>query len=277
MTEREKNGLRGPVKTCASSTTRWSYRPDGSLAEVQHRNPDGSEWTTMNVCDECVVESWGRDERGRQTRTQHLEAPPAGAVGYNVEGGAYPAEGATTITTVYGDREQPLEILFHDADRRLVNRVEFVYDEAGRLIEETWNQPFPAAMLEKMGPEQTHALRALFENLWRRRHRYDAQDRRVETTMEFGSLVGQRTTVTYNEQGDPAEKVQIEHIRELSMDGEGRLIEPEQPPEERRSEVRFEYQYDEHGNWTERVVSSRQKPDEAFTVTNTQRRTIVYH
>jgi YD repeat-containing protein len=310
MTEREKNGLRGPVKTCASSTTRWSYRPDGSLAEVQHRNPDGSEWTTMYVCDEAgrlsevrsergvlayhytprgefdritsgerIVESWGRDERGRKTRTQHLEAPPAGAAAYQVEGSdaAFPAEGATTITTIYGDREQPLEILFHDADGRLVNRVEFVYDDAGRLIEEAWNQPFPAAMLEQVGPEQTQALRALFEGLWRRRHRYDAQGRRVETTTEFGPLGGQRTTVAYNEHGDQAEAVHFERTRELSMDGEGRLIEPDQPPEERRSEVRFEYQYDQHGNWTERVVSSRQKPDEPLLVSNSERRTIVYH
>jgi YD repeat-containing protein len=267
MTDREKNGLKGPVKTCADAISRWSYHPDGSLAEVQHRNPDGSKWTTEYVYDEAgrlsearsqwgvltyhytpqgeldrvtsgerVVESWGRDERGRKTRTRHVDAPPGGA---------------TAITTVY--------------------------DGAGRLIEEAQHPPLPAGMLEKMGPEQIEAVQALFVGRWKRRHRYDVDGHRVETTTEFGPLGGERMTLAYNEHGDEVERIVVEFTRELSLDEKGRPIEPDQPPVERRFEVRLEYQYDEHGNWTEQVVSSRQKPDEAFTVTNTERRTVAYY
>jgi YD repeat-containing protein len=310
MTDREKNGLKGPVKTCAGAITRWSYRPDGSLAEVQHRNPDGSEWTTVYLYDEAgqlsearsewgvlayhytprgeldritsgerVVESRGRDERGRKTRTRHVDAPPKGAATYQVEGSdaAYPAQGATAITTVYDDREQPVEILFQDAEQRLVNRVELLYDDAGRLIEETQHPPLPAGILEKMGPEQIEAVQALFVGLWKRRHRYDAQGRRVETTTDFGPLGGERMTLAYNEHGDEVERIVVQFTRELSLDEKGRPIEPDQPPVERRVEVRLEYQYDERGNWIEQVVSSRQKPDEAFTVTDTERRTVAYY
>jgi YD repeat-containing protein len=310
MTDREKNGLKGPVKTCAGAITRWSYRPDGSLAEVQHRNPDGSEWTTVYLYDEAgrlsearsewgvltyhytprgeldritsgerVVESRGRDERGRRTRTRYVDAPPGGATAYQVEGtdSAYMAEGAAAITTNYDDRGQPVETLFHDAEQRLVNRVELVYDEAGRLIEEAQHPALPAGLLEKLGPEQIEAVQALFVGLWKRRHRYDVDSHRVETTTDFGPLGGERMTLAYNEHGDEVERILVEFTRELSLDEKGRPVEPEQPPAERRSEIRLEYQYDEHGNWTEQAVSSRQKPDEAFTVTNTERRTVAYY
>jgi hypothetical protein len=84
-------------------------------------------------------------------------------------------------------------------------------------------------------------------------------------------------TLEYNEHGDEVERMVVESTRELSLDEKGRPIEPDQPPAERRFEVRQEYQYDEHGNWTERVVSSRPNPDEAFAVTNTERRTLDYY
>jgi hypothetical protein len=161
------------------------------------------------------------------------------------------AEGATSITTVY--------------------------DEAGRLIEEAQHAALPAGMLEKMGPEQVEAVQALFVGRWKRLHRYDADGRRVETTTDFGLLGGERMTLEYNEHGDEVERMVVESTRELSLDEKGRPIEPDQPPAERRFEVRQEYQYDEHGNWTERVVSSRPNPDEAFAVTNTERRTLDYY
>lgn len=310
MTDREKKGLKGPVKSCADAVARWTYRPDGSLAEVQYRSPDGSTLTTVYLYDEAgrlsetrsewgvlehhytpqgelerttsgerLVESWGRDERGRRTRTRHVDVPAKGAMAYQVEGSdsACVGEEAAAIKTVYDEHEQPVETLFYDAEQRLVNRVELVYDEAGRLMEEAQHLRFPASLFEKMGPEQIEAVQALCVGLWKTRHRYDADGRRVETTTDFGPLGGERMTLAYNEHGDEVERIVVGATRELALDEKGRPVEPEQPPGERRFEVRQEYQYDEHGNWTEQVVSSRQKLDEAFTVTNTERRAIEYY
>ena len=65
MTERDRWGLRGPVRTCRLQRTWYSrrcvgdaceteersdittleFRVDGSLARRWHHNPDGSDWT----------------------------------------------------------------------------------------------------------------------------------------------------------------------------------------------------------------------------------------
>ena len=60
MTDRDKAGLRGPVKTVLNeqtlsgadgqqflmSTTKGRYAPDGRILEQRTKNPDGSEWVT---------------------------------------------------------------------------------------------------------------------------------------------------------------------------------------------------------------------------------------
>jgi len=42
------------------------------------------------------------------------------------------------------------------------------------------------------------------------------------------------------------------------------------------SEVRHEYQYDEHGNWTEQRTSYRSAPDAGWTPGSVVRRTLTY-
>ena len=64
VSDRDKAGLRGPVKTVvdeqtfsrpdgqpivAADTTK--YTPDGKILEVRHRNPDGSEWVRTYTYD----------------------------------------------------------------------------------------------------------------------------------------------------------------------------------------------------------------------------------
>jgi hypothetical protein len=41
--------------------------------------------------------------------------------------------------------------------------------------------------------------------------------------------------------------------------------------------VRFEYQYDAYGNWTERVVWARMEPDSDERRSNIERRAITYY
>ena len=59
MTDREKAGLRGPVKTCVEETTyppgkrltTTEYGLDGRLLTTHASNPDGSEWVTTQTYD----------------------------------------------------------------------------------------------------------------------------------------------------------------------------------------------------------------------------------
>jgi hypothetical protein len=45
----------------------------------------------------------------------------------------------------------------------------------------------------------------------------------------------------------------------------------------RTSQTRFEYHYDEHANWTERIVWSRHDSQADFRRSNLIRRTISYY
>jgi hypothetical protein len=59
MTDREKAGLRGPVKTCVEEIVNptgaislaFEYAADGRLLICRQTNPDGSEWLTTNTYD----------------------------------------------------------------------------------------------------------------------------------------------------------------------------------------------------------------------------------
>ena len=69
MTDREKAGLRGPVRICVEETdlspgkhvTATEFTPDGKLLSTRESNPDGSEWITAQ----------SYDAGGRLVKTTH--------------------------------------------------------------------------------------------------------------------------------------------------------------------------------------------------------------
>ncbi|HEV2198504.1 MAG TPA: hypothetical protein VGR73_01690 [Bryobacteraceae bacterium] len=82
--------------------------------------------------------------------------------------------------------------------------------------------------------------------------------------------------VAYNDYGDPIEEI-FEHVpRSVSIDDEGRLSDA--PPGESvsRSQGRFRYDYDAHGNWVMKTVESRAGPDKDFSLSSVEKRTIAY-
>ena len=99
MTDREKAGLRGPVKTCVEEGSyavgkyliTTEFTSDGKLLSTRHTNPDGSEWSTVQAYDPAgrlvkttVVQSGevsdetthSYDETGRRLHIAH--APKKG-------------------------------------------------------------------------------------------------------------------------------------------------------------------------------------------------------
>jgi hypothetical protein len=82
---------------------------------------------------------------------------------------------------------------------------------------------------------------------------YDADDRVIRTLTQMGDLNVDESK-TYNEQGDEDWTLMI------GSDGE-------------RSEFRYLYQYDSHGNWTEKTTINGHGPGDP----NTQRRTLAYY
>ena len=104
---------------------------------------------------------------------------------------------------------------------------------------------------------------------------YDSKGRVVERITQMGNLSEDRTTFRYNDRDDLIEEIDEHQSRGANLDDHGVM----QATDERShtSHTRFEYQYDEHGNWTERIVSSRQDSQTDFRRSNVIRRTITYY
>jgi YD repeat-containing protein len=113
MSDREKAGLRGPVKTCVEETTaqpngtKYSttteYSPDGRLLTTRITNTDGSEWVTTQTY----------DADGRLQKTS------SGKMGEPANESPYAYDGKGRLLTITGHPEKG-------------GRIDFQYDEQGR-------------------------------------------------------------------------------------------------------------------------------------------------
>lgn len=333
MIDRERWGLRGPVRSCRLERT-WSsdragdehhdaavleFRPDGALVSHWHQNHDGSSWKTTheyddlgrlarvrteNATGEHTVQIYEYDGQGRLFRI--VERTPAGErvaerydydvsgrkqKTYNVDNAlqqsgvhyalgtdgsdiSFSVPGAATIVTLHDDRDRPHEVAFHDGPGALLMRIEFVYDAAGHLMEERVMRTvdaLPPEMRAQMNPAELEAVRRIMgspSEPGRVVHRYDERGRRVETRSRLLGPVGDhRKTIVYNDYGDPVEEIIDDERREYDIGDSGELIERQDSMTRHRSEARFDYEYDDRGNWVKKAVEGG----------SIERRTLVYY
>jgi hypothetical protein len=90
----------------------------------------------------------------------------------------------------------------------------------------------------------------------------------------MGKLSEERVTVRYDDFDNPVEQVRLDVSRDMRI-SDGAVKSEEKPSHVQH--VRFEYQYDAHGNWTERIVWQRMEPDTDDRPSNVERRTITYY
>jgi succinate dehydrogenase/fumarate reductase flavoprotein subunit len=93
--------------------------------------------------------------------------------------------------------------------------------------------------------------------------------------MRMGALSEERTTSRYNDRDDPIDEISEHHSRSAGMDADGVVQATEEAP--RTHHTRFDYQYDDDGNWTERIVWGRVDESSDFQRSNVMRRTITYY
>lgn len=103
---------------------------------------------------------------------------------------------------------------------------------------------------------------------------YDEKGRRIETIRRMGKLSEARVTVRYDDFDNPVEEVRSEVNREMRID-DGVVKAEERPSHVQH--VRLAYQYDAHGNWTERIVWQRMAPSTEERPSNVERRAITYY
>jgi len=187
------------------------------------------------------------------------------------------------MTVTYDERDQPADVLFHDPDHNLLQRVVFTRDRDGRLVsEEIVRGELLQNALDSAPPEERARANALLatvfgpdQTLSRTTYAYDQRGRRVERRTRMGTLGENRTTFRYDDYDNPVEETTEDRSREVNIDENG--IEEVTAETVQRQHARFEYQYDAQGNWTERVVLSRAEPNPDFRRENVERRNIAYY
>jgi len=255
--------------------TSYAYDDQGRLTSITDSSaPDNP--TTFHY-----------DERGRKTKVQKSRAedyrPNVAFAGspMRVADNRPNLPGGGTATTTYDENDRPVEVLIRDAQGAEVSRTVSVYDEQGNVTEEKQVLDDPlnlipagarAKILADSGAssadlrEQLKKFMGGHEGATSEAYSYDAQDRVKETRRR---IFNQDETIetTYNEQGDVA----VEITRSLPGSNE-----PEQTLPAQNSEAHFTYQYDDHGNWTEKITSNSSSPGAPFETTGTIRRTLTY-
>jgi hypothetical protein len=228
-----------------------------------------------------VVDEFHYDEHGRKTRIRNVPQRPnewdlevwleLGRLDFeDAEAGGSLSRGGT-VTTRYNENDQPIESLVRNSGGELLTKINHNYTN-GRLISETlvivrlserhvivWRQMQEQFPENEQGRENMAKTRAFLDQLQgqgvERSYTYDADDRVIRRLTQVGNFKEDESK-TYNEQGDEATTVTIQS----GIDDE-------------REEFRYLYQYDSHGNWTERTKINTDQPGNP----NTQRRTLAYY
>jgi YD repeat-containing protein len=286
LSDRERMGLRGPVNTAAhfmgdetESMSEAEYAQDGRLLVWRGRISGGSRVERVYSYDEAgrliritsggadVSDQLYYDEQGRKTLVRTVPPrPDRQSVGTSVEIMFEATEegdcliGGGTVTTRYNEGDQPIESLVRDAHGELLTSIIHNYDAGGRLVHETLvresvefpDSMFPEQFRGQMPPEHRQIMRAQTKEMLgghegfrstERSYVYDDQGRVTMRRMKMGSF-REEVTMTYNEHGDEAGTV-------MTHSGS---IDPRMELEDQRFETRCRYQYDGHGNWTEKTV-----------------------
>jgi hypothetical protein len=277
------SGIEGQALT----ETTYSYDRQGRLERI---TTDGRSETPV---------FFRYDEGGRRTKIQTsrasdylpnvaTEGPPfrAADMAPNLP------EGGTT-TTIYDEHDRPTEVQVRDTNGELVNRALRTYDAQGHVSEEKQVYDnlvtmFPLTLippetrqklLDESGlseNELRQELRAQFTKLMKAQaapsesYRYDSEGRLIHTARRIFNYEDEIDT-TYNEHGDAESEI----TRSTRPEEENEATAPGPPSS--YSETRYSYQYDQHGNWTEKTVSYRSGSDATFQSSTVIKRSLTYY
>ena len=279
--------------------SRWVYDDAGRLMESSFQLGDGPIDRTVYSYDEVgrhvrtlqvshdstqtETEICTYDSGGNKTKVRFL-GHLGTRNGFGVEGSeqSYPAPEATTITTAYDEKHLPTRTVFEDTNRKPVTTVTLIRDATGRLVQEEMamdRESMLTNVLQEVPPEQREAAAAIFQEALGRfsstSYTYDGQGRRVERTIRMGTLGEYRSTYLYQDRDDPVEEITEDIHREANINENGGVEYT--PDRVNLQHNRFEYRYDERGNWTARAVWYRLEPNPDFQRSNVERRAITYH
>ena len=98
-------------------------------------------------------------------------------------------------------------------------------------------------------------------------NRYDTEGRVIHTDRRIFNEEHEIVT-TYNEHGDTESEITRSTRPESENESPGQASPP------LYLEARYSYQYDQHGNWTEKTASYRSSPDGEFQSSTVSKRSL---
>jgi hypothetical protein len=277
------SGVEGKVVT----TTSYIYDDQGRIQRIVPDTPG------ENPMSQPI--SFHYDQHGRKTSTVSSTAADYSA---NMASGLGPFEaldlppnlpGGGTATTIYDEHDRPTEVEVRDAKGELVMHATRTYDSEGKVTAEKQFHDNFAPMIAPEAHEKilqdsglsSEQLATLLQtelpklmgghtDSYTISYAYDVHGRVSHTSRRVFNQQDEIDT-TYSEHGDVDSEV-TRSTEIPSADGT--------PPDAGRSpysEVRYTYQYDEHGNWTEKTAAYRSSRDENFQSSSTIKRTLTYY
>jgi len=291
MTDREHLLLRGPVHTVET--------------EFAEFHPETSDWQPARSGPTLIFDRDGRqeghpgdegptattvDERG--LRTTIGRRPPFIPRQHGMEYGVH-IDGIARydVLTRYDAHEHPVEVLYRDEAEKVLYRILITYDDQHRIVREQilmsntlgdlWSASADSAgAVEPPSTEQREQFAAMvgavmpdgiFSTLG---YTYDDRGRVAQRVQRMGRVKEVRETYSYDDYGNVAEQQYESTDRDAAIDDEGALVMANESCNE--SWNRYEYRYDDRGNWIERVVLRRLAPEATFHRVGIERRTIAY-
>lgn len=223
------------------------------------------------------------DAEGRRTKiqTSSFTAEDNSMIGIEGTNTSIAAHNAKRIETSYDEREATIEVRIYNPDDALIARIEIARDARGNPLEETQylgdvvsfdrcsNGACPTQEQLPLTVEQRAELEAEVSQVFapgavmaQHKHSYDERGRLVESNLTMMEMQVSRQTFAYDEAGNKVEQA--------SYDEDGSF----------QSKALFTRKFDEHGNWTEEIVSTASKWDAEFGLSiplNVTRRAITYY
>jgi YD repeat-containing protein len=265
-------------------STIYNYDSQGRLTSITGQG----DWTT----------TFEYDDQGPKTRIvkstrEASTAENRSPFGVSIDTGddlfiAPPPGGS--VKTSYNERDQALESRVYASDGELMSRLTRAYDAKGRVAELSYVIENLGLMFSPETRERAAAEPGALEELSRPMvmvrisYSYDDQNRVAEKHDHTGFARETVTKITYNDHGDEIEEISTAtgHLNppESEAGGGGSsssgALRPKPLPDE-HTDVRFDYQYDSVGNWTEKTVSSPADGDKPARTWSVTRRTITYY
>jgi hypothetical protein len=292
-------------------STMTHFLPDGQISEVEYHNPDGSVSRVGNYYDDAgkLKESRSRcnndaetsslyhydsgrvirvvsiDENGLQKDSQIFSYDDAGrkTAQYflSIDAGA----GAMSFSPGLGDSDQTTETVWYDRNHRFLQRVTYTRDANGKLLKEEMHLDDDAFAFGKIASASTEEREQLMAQLTKllgadrvmatTSYRYDEGGRQVERRIQMANLGDTRTTYTCDDRGNAVDEVTVSGRREIQVDETGNEHFANESSE--TSRAHYDYRYDAHGNWIERITSFVAQSSSALQRSNIERRQISYY